>query len=148
MSTTADRTIGKWYEPAARSNGSRPLWRVADPIAVVVLVVLVFAVALAARLARVYLDLWGNEQRALFAALLLVAAAVVLQLIVNSVALDLQPEGRYLLIVAALPAVGSAWLASGWAWARIPAVRWVALLCVGVGVLVIDVSGLMTAAAL
>jgi Dolichyl-phosphate-mannose-protein mannosyltransferase len=145
-STTADTTIGMYGPGSTLTHLALfGVWPI--PSLLVVLAALVFAVALAARLARHWIS-WSNQQRVLFAALLVVAAATVLQLIVNSVALDLQPEGRYLLIVAALPAVGFAWLASGWAWARVPAVQWVTLLCVGVGVVVLDVSGLMTAAAL
>jgi hypothetical protein len=76
----------------------------------------------------------------------LVALAVVVQSLVNSVSLDLQPQGRYLLVAAGVGAPAVAWTL---AWRRSGPLTWargLVLACGVGGALFLDATGAITAA--
>ncbi len=90
---------------------------------------------------------WDRQNRLIAGLLSLFAALVLLQSVVNSILLNDQPQGRYLLVVAAIPTVAVTRSLSGRG-RRLTIATGLLLAALGALALVLDVSGLLTAASL
>jgi 4-amino-4-deoxy-L-arabinose transferase-like glycosyltransferase len=89
---------------------------------------------------------WDRVRRRIAVLLLAVVLIAAVQSVLNSATFDLQPQARYLLVAVAAAAPIGAWTLAWRRAERLSTVRWWAItLLVGVAIL-LDVSGLITAA--
>jgi 4-amino-4-deoxy-L-arabinose transferase-like glycosyltransferase len=120
--------------------GVRPL-----PSSVASAAVAVITIAACVAVARSW-GTWDTKRRRIALLLLVVLIVAVLQSVLNSAAFDLQPQARYLFVAVAAAAPITAWTI---AWRRTTSLSMLRIsaiaLLVGVAVL-LDVSGLITAA--
>ena len=90
---------------------------------------------------------WDRRRRAIALLFSLVAVLVLLQSVVNSILLNDQPQGRYLLVIAAIPAVAVTRSLTGGG-RRLTIATGVLLVALGALAVLVDVSGLLTATSL
>jgi 4-amino-4-deoxy-L-arabinose transferase-like glycosyltransferase len=120
--------------------GIRPL-----PSSAAVLVIVAITIAACVAVARSW-GRWDRMRRQVAIVLLVVLVVAVVQSVLNSATFDLQPQARYLLVAVASAAPIAAWTI---AWRRtgpLTAARGLAIAALVVVALLLDVSGLITAA--
>jgi hypothetical protein len=120
--------------------GARPL-----PSTVALAAIAVITIAACAAVVRSW-GRWGPDRRGVAIVLLAVILVAVAQSVLNSATFDLQPQARYLLVAVAAAAPITAWTI---AWRRngpLSIARTSAIAALVVVALLLDVSGLMTAA--
>ena len=120
--------------------GLRPL-----PSTLAVAVFAVITIAACVAVARSW-DRWDRRRRGVAIFLLGVLVVAAVQSVLNSATFDLQPQARYLLVAVAAAAPITAWTI---AWRRrgpLPAMRGWAIAALIAVALLLDVSGLITAA--
>jgi 4-amino-4-deoxy-L-arabinose transferase-like glycosyltransferase len=105
----------------------------------------VLAVAAAVSVIRAWPE-WGPVRRRIGVFLLVVIAVAAGQSVLNSTAFDLQPQARYLLVAAAAAAPIAAWTLAGRRAAPAWAVRGIGIAALVGVALILDASGLITAA--
>jgi hypothetical protein len=145
ISLTLLSTVGL-YGSGAGSIPIRILGQVPLPSVLVGTAGLLLTLGVAVWVARSWRR-WGPRDRILGAVLALSAAAVLCQSVVNSMLLDDQPQGRYLLVLAAVPAIAITRSLTGGG--RQPGLgAHLAIAAMGAAAVILDVSGLLTVASL
>lgn len=120
--------------------GIRPL-----PSTVAIAAIGVITVAACVAVARSW-ERWETVRRRVAAILLVVLLVAVAQSVLNSATFDLQPQARYLLVAVAAAAPVTAWTIAWRRTGRLSALRESAIVVLIGVALVLDVSGLITAA--
>ncbi|MHB8488219.1 MAG: ArnT family glycosyltransferase [Candidatus Dormibacteria bacterium] len=120
--------------------GVRPL-----PSTIAVAVIAVVAIAACVAVARSWAG-WDRVRRRVATLLLVVLAVAVTQSVLNSATFDLQPQARYLLVAVAAAAPITAWTIAWRRTGRLSSSRRWAIATLVVVALVLDVSGVITAA--
>src|ERR1017187_3080744 len=120
--------------------GSRPL-----PSTVAVAMIVVITIAACVAVFRSWAR-WDRGRRQVAILLLVVLIVAAVQSVLNSASFDLQPQARYLLVAAAAAAPITAWTIAWRRTGRLSVVRGSAIVGLVAVALLLDVSGLITAA--
>ena len=120
--------------------GSRPL-----PSTVAVAMIVVITIAACVAVFRSWAR-WDRGRRRVAILLLVVLIVAAVQSVLNSASFDLQPQARYLLVAAAAAAPITAWTIAWRRTGRLSVVRGSAIVGLVAVALLLDVSGLITAA--
>jgi 4-amino-4-deoxy-L-arabinose transferase-like glycosyltransferase len=120
--------------------GVRPLPSVVAGAAIAVIVIAA-CVSVVRSWAR-----WDRVRRRVAILLLVVLVVVVVQSVLNSASFDLQPQARYLLVAVAAAAPVAAWTIAWRRSGRLTGIRSLAIAGLVAVALILDVSGLITAA--
>ncbi len=120
--------------------GVRPL-----PSAVAGAAVAVITIAACVAVVRSWAR-WDRVRRRVAILLLAVLVLVVVQSVLNSASFDLQPQARYLLVAVAAAAPIAAWTIAWRRSGRLTGIRSLAIAGLVAVALILDVSGLITAA--